>query len=453
MSTSTLPQQPFPSSNTLPKARGIWGIGNCLQYMRDPLPFGEWCARQYGDIVKMWLLPWRPSFALFHPHHIEDVLRHKASKFRKDDFTRSISAVLGNGLVTNEGDSWKQQRRKIQPGFQRSEVERYADIIVAFTRREVEKWQAGETRDIHTDMMHLTLEVVAKALFDAEVADQAKEVYDSLEDIMSFLTNILNWLPARKYFPTPGLLRFQRAVQRVDEIMLGIIQRRRNQEPGGTDLLSKLLFPPDPKDAMTDQQLRDELLTLFLAGHETTALALSFCFRLIALHPEVEQKVRDEIQMVLGDRDATAADYQRLTYTEMVLKESMRLYPPVWSIGRESLEEVEIGGYKFPKGTTFEMWQWVIHRDARWYPEPEVFRPERWTKEEIESRPRCSYFPFGDGPRICIGLTFAMMEAVLVIATVLQRVSLSVVDQSEVSFAPSVTLRPVKGVRLKIGSK
>ncbi|MGF1581760.1 MAG: cytochrome P450 [Gemmataceae bacterium] len=450
MSVETLPPQLSPALKLPPKAKGRWGLGNFLQYLRDPLGFGQSCAREYGDVVKLWLLPWRPSVALFHPQDIEAVLRHQAQKFRKDDGTRAISFVLGNGLVTNEGDSWRQQRRKIQPGFQRSEVERYADIIVGFTRRAVEKWQPGEIRDVHTDMMHLTLEIVGKALFDADVADQVQEVYDSLEEIMSFLTNIVNWIPARKYFPTPGYLRFQKAVKRIDEVMLRIIRRRKNQPPGGVDLLSQLLFPSDPQDAMTDQQLRDELLTLFLAGHETTALALSFCFRLIALHPKVENQVRDEIQGVLGDRDATAADYQRLTYTEMVLKESMRLYPPVWSIGREALEDVEIGGYRFPKGTTFEMWQWVVHRDARWYPEPDVFRPERWTKDEIESRPRCSYFPFGDGPRICIGLTFAMMEAVLVIATILQRVSLSVVGKAELAFAPSVTLRPAKGVPLKV---
>jgi cytochrome P450 len=258
-------------------------------------------------------------------------------------------------------------------------------------------------------------------------------------------------MPLLSWIPTPTRRRYRRAVRRLDQIIYEIIAARRAQPGDGEDLLGRLLTTGDETGAvMTDQQLRDELLTLFLAGHETTALTLSFAFYLLSVNPAAAARLTAELDEVLGSRSPTAADVPRLRYAGWVIHESMRLYPPAWSIGREAVADCEIGGYPVPKGTQLALVQWLVHRDARWFEDPDAFRPERWDKDLVRRLPRCAYFPFGDGPRVCIGNHFALLEATLLLATVLQRFQLEMAPGATLRLVPSMTLRPAGGLRMVV---
>jgi cytochrome P450 len=297
-------------------------------------------------------------------------------------------------------------------------------------------------------MMHLTLDIVARTLFDANVAgSEARAVGGALETAMKYLMSPITWTGLRRWLPSLGTWKFNRAIRQLDRILYGIIRERRREGRVADDLLSRLLTARgEDGSQMTDEQLRDELMTLFLAGHETTALALSYSFYLLSQHPEAEARLTAEVDEVLEDRPPTIADVPRLRYTEWVVKESMRLYPPAWAIGREPRKDCEIGGFFTPKGTQIMMNQWVVHRDPRWFEEPLTFQPQRWDNDLARRLPRCAYFPFGDGPRICIGNQFAMMETVLVLATVMQRYRLTTAPDYTLQVIPSITLRPRGGI-------
>jgi cytochrome P450 len=308
-------------------------------------------------------------------------------------------------------------------------------------------WKAGEARDVHADMMRLALDIVARTLFGASAAGQAETVGRALEALMTYYASVMSLLPWLRWLPTPGNRRFRRAVRDLNAVVYDMIARRRADGPGGEDLLSRLLPLRDEAGrGMTDRELRDEVVTLFLAGHETTALALSYCFYLLATHPDAEARLSAELAEVLRGRSPTSSDVPRLRYAEWVVKESMRLYPPAPSIGREAINDCEIGGYHVPKGTQIGLVQWIVHRDPRWFDEPEAFKPERWDNDRAKRLPRGAYFPFGDGPRICIGTHFAMMETVLILATVLQRYRLELAPGYRLELFPSITLRPKHGV-------
>jgi cytochrome P450 len=433
-------------TKTPPGPRGHFFIGIMAQYMKDPLGFFERCAREYGDVVRF-PLPGSINYMVNHPADIESILRSNASNFRKDRFTRLMPDIFGQGLLTTEGEVWRRHRRLAQPAFQLSRLQQYADVMAGYAERLQSSWRDGDTRDIHADMMRVTLEIVAKTLFDADVTGDAAGVGEALEVIMDFFLKPINWFRFLQRLPTPGALRYRRAVRLLDRVIYDIIDRRRQDGAGPDDLLSRLLAARDDDGSgMTDRELRDDVMTLFLAGHETTALALSFCWYLLALHPEVEARLAAEVTQVLGDRPATAADVARLPYADAVVREAMRLYPPVPGIGREALVDCEIGGYPVRRGTQLWLVQWVVHRDGRWFAEPEQFKPERWTPDFIRALPRGAYFPFGDGPRICIGNTFAMMEAVLILATLVRRWRLELAPGYRLTLAPSITLRPAKGM-------
>jgi cytochrome P450 len=368
--------------------------------------------------------------------------------------TRWLIPLVGEGLLTSEGAFWRRQRKLAQPAFQRKEIERYAAVMVEHIERMLDSWHDGQVKDPHEDFMHLTLSIVAKTLFDAELGGDAILVGESLEVVMNFFMSPMRWFGIRERLPLPSTRRYHRAIKRIDDIVYGIIRQRREsgQDPG--DLLSRLLAAQDEQGTqMTDRQLRDECVTLILAGHETTALVLFYTFYLLAQSPEAESRLARELQEVLGDRPATAADVSSLRYTEWVVREAMRLYPPAWGIAREALADCEIGGYDVPKGTQIFMIQYLVHRDARWFDDPETFRPERWDNDLIKRLPRCAYFPFGDGPRICIGNHFAMMEAVLILATIAHKYRMTIEASQTLELMPSVTLRPRHGLRMRIEAK
>ncbi len=436
-----------------PGPRPRWWGGNFKAYRRDPLGFLTMCAQTYGDIVGMRYYNYRTYF-INRPDFIEAVLVTHNRKFIKGRALRANRRLLGNGLLTSEGDFWLRQRRLAQPSFHRARVAAYAETMVRYTERMLEGWRDGDTRDVHQEMMRLTLGIVAKTLFDADVENDAREVGEALEVVMEQNTDLRRMVFTPVWLPTPANLRMLRARQRLDAIIYRIIAARRANGQDAGDLLSMLLDAQDEDGSrMTDLQLRDEAVTLFLAGHETTALALTWTWWLLARHPEAERKLHEELASVLRGGTPTMDDLPRLGYTEMVLSESMRLYPPAWGMVRMAIEDCEIGRYPVPCGTGIAISQFVTHRDARWFEEPEEFRPERWENDFAKRLPRFAYFPFGGGPRQCIGNSFALMEAMLLLATIAQRFRLRLVPGHLVEPMPSITLRPKYGVRVTLEAR
>ncbi len=433
-------------ANIPPGPKGGLLLGNTLPYMRDPLGFLAHTVQQYGDVVRL-RLGNSSTYVLTHPEHIEYVLRTHQQNFIKDKLTRLLIPLLGHGLLTNEGDFWRRQRKLVQPALAQQQVRQYGEVMVEHTERMLAGWHESEEIEIGEAMMQLTLSIVAKTLFDADLAKEVEDVAAALDVVMAYFMDPMRWFRIREYLPTPSTLRHRRAIRRLDEIIYGMIRQRRQAGHDSGDLLARLLAAQDGAGGgMTDRQLRDEILTLFLAGHETTALVLSYTLYLLAQHPQAEVKLAAELEEMLGERRATAADLPRLPYTGWVVREAMRLYPPAWVIGREALEDCEVGGFHVPAGTQLHLVQWLVHRDARWYEQPEAFRPQRWADDLERRLPRCAYFPFGDGPRICIGQHFAMMEAVLILATLVRRYRFTLVPGQSLELLPSITLRPKHGI-------
>ena len=436
-----------------PNAPRLPIVGNSLSFMRDPLRFLRSTQERYGDVVGVALGPLKVTL-LSHPDLVEDVLVTRSKLFQKDAFLQTtLRPVLGEGLLSSEGDFWRRQRRLAQPAFHRDRIASYGEIMVEHAARLAATWRDGDVRDVHKDMMHLTLEIVAQTLFGAQVGDRADDVGESLEAVLAVVSDPFElFLPILKRLPTPGRRRFNRGVAKLDSIIYGVVEERRKSGAGETnDLLSMLLHAQDEDGGrMSDKQLRDECMTLFLAGHETTALNLSWTWMLLSQHPAVEAKLARELEEVLGDRPATFADLPNLRYAGHVIAESLRMYPPAWSMGREAREDVEVGGFRVPRGGQVWFCPWSIQRDARWFDEPDSFRPERWEGDLAKTLHRYAYFPFGGGPRFCIGQAFAQMEAVLLLATLARAFKVEVLPKPRATPEPSVTLRPKHGLRARL---
>lgn len=426
-------------------------IGNFPLGSADPLgTFLRW-AREFGDIF-YYRAGWIQVYFLNRPDFIETVLVNQTQNFRKDHVVQNSRWFLGEGLLTNEGAPWLRQRRLSQPAFHRDRITAYAKTMSAQAEKEIAGWKDGEVHDLNADMMRLTLEIVAKVLFSTEMAEETAKLGWSMNMLMQHTTGGRMVLPPFiRHLPLPFLLRVKRAVRQLDETVYGIIRRRHAQETDNGDLLAMLMQARDEDGSrMTDQQLRDEVMTFILAGHETTALALSWTFYLLGENPEAEEKLHQELEHVLAGRTPEAKDLPQLPYTEKVVKESMRLYPPAWSLARSVVTETEIGGFRIPVGANIVMSQWIMHRDPRFFPDSERFLPERWTAGLTQSLPRFAYFPFGGGPRICIGAAFAMTEACLLLATIAQRIEFRLEPGHPVIPTPSLTLRPKHGIRMSL---
>ncbi len=392
-----------------PGPKGNWFSGNLPEFRRDRLEFFRNCARIHGDVVAL-RFAHRRILLVSHPDLIEEVLVTKNQNFIKHFALRLNPLLLGKGLLTSEGDFWLRQRRLVQPAFVRSRIAGYAPVMVEATLRLLSDWQAGRERNIHAEMMRLTLDIAARTLFHANAASDAEEIARAMQVLQeSFTVRFQGLLPMPVWLPTPTNFRLRRAVRRLDDIIYGFIHERRKSIEDKGDLLSLLLHAQDTDDGgrMTDKQVRDEAMTLFLAGHETTALTLSWAWYLLARHPEAEARLCAEIAEVLPRRLPVFEDVVRLRFTEAVLLEAMRLYPPAYTIGREALADCTVGGYTVPRGTTILMSQWVVQRDSRFFKDPDQFRPERWLDASAKNIPKFAYFPFGGGPRLCIGNTFA----------------------------------------------
>ena len=366
---------------------------------------------------------------------------------------RRLRNLLGDGLLTSEDELHLRQRRMIQPIFHRQRIAGYADTMVSLTKDVIGGWQDGVTLDIHAEMTHLTLLIVAKTLFDADLESDTDEIGKLVTMLMTSLTHnpgLLADLLLR--LPLPSTKRILNGRARLESLMDAMIAERRVGGDRG-DLLSMLIAAQDDEDEqhhMSDQQVRDEVLTLFLAGHETTANALTWTLYLLSQEPEVACRLQAEVDGVLAGHNPTYADVETLPYTRMVLSESMRLYPPAWRMSREAVEQVEIGGYTLPKGSIVLLSQWIVHHDERYYPEPMKFDPGRWTPDKVVTRPKMAYFPFGAGPRLCIGEAFAWMEGILILAIIAQKWELTIEQGFPVALQPEITLRPKHGMPMQL---
>jgi cytochrome P450 len=446
--TTTPPTSPLPP---LPRARRVPIAGGFFHYVRDPLSYLEDAAR-LGDMVELDFFRKR-ALLLTHPALIEQVFVKQPGSFRKDIFMQGLKAVLGEGLLGSEGDFWKRQRRLIQPAFHREHIARYADVMTEHACRAVERWGRAGDVDLHHELMGLAADIVTECLFGTTVGDAA-DIARCIESLMDRFGNPLYILmPWLGDLPLPVNLRYREAAARLDRVVSGFIARRRamGADAPRDDLLAMLLDAQDEDGSrMTDRQVRDEVLILFLAGHETTALALAWTLFELSENPHVERELHAELARVLGGRPPTFADLPRLEYTAHVVHEGLRLHPPAWSIGREVAAPVEIGGRRLEPGAWIWVLPWVVHRDPRWYDDPLAFRPERWADGLARRLPKMAFLPFGGGPRVCIGNQFALTEATLLLATIAQRLSIRIQDRERVVPEPSITLRFKHGLRARV---
>lgn len=429
---------------------------NLFSLRRDRIGFLSRIAEKYGDIAYFKLGP-QPVFLINNPEYIRDVLVTHNKSFMKGEGLQRAKRLLGEGLLTSEGEFHLRQRRLAQPAFHRQRIAAYAETMTGYSSRMCDTWSANQQIDIAREMMRLTLAIAGKTLFDADVETEADEIGDALSQAMEQFNNLtLPFSQLLEKLPLPAMKRFKRARERLDETIFRMIRTRRESGKDHGDLLSMLMQARDTEGdgtGMTDEQLRDEAMTIFLAGHETTANALTWTWYLLSQNPEIEARFHSELDESLGRRLPTAEDYPRLPYTEMIFAESMRLYPPAWIIGRRALNDYQINGYHIPAGAIILMSQYIMHRNPKYFPEPDRFDPERWTPQARESRPKFSYFPFGGGPRLCIGEGFAWMEGVLVLATVAQRWKLRLADGASVEMQPLVTLRPKYGMPMTVETR
>lgn len=414
--------------------------------------------RSYGRAAHYRIL-FNDVVLLYDPADIREVLIDKAASFGKDRTQKRMKILLGEGLITSDGEAHKRGRRIAAPAFHRQRIQGYAGQIVELSAGLCAEWKPGKPLDIAAEMMRLALRITARTLFDTEVTPEIQVINEQVNIVMD-LYNYLVAMPRAELLldsPLPKMRRFRQAKAKLDEVVDTMIQRRRTEVSAGGleqrgDLLSMLLAARDDQAEgnglkLTANELRDQVLTLFLAGYETVANALAWTWLLLGQNPVAEAKLHDELDAVLADRLPTLEDMPRLEYTAMVLAESMRLYPPAWAMGREALEDVAVGPYRMRKGTMVVFSQYIIQRDPRWFPHPERFWPERFTAEAKAARPKFAYFPFGGGGRQCIGESFALMEATLALATIAQRWRLALVPGQIIQPQPKITLRPKGGIR------
>ena len=425
-------------------------LGVLPEFRKDPPEFLRRVAREHGDIAYLHMGTQHIYF-LNHPDWIRDVLVTHQASFKKSRMLERARVLLGDGLLTSEDEFHKLQRRLVQPAFHRDRLVGYAASMVECADGCRGRWQAGVEMDVSQEMARLTLAIVARTLFSVDVSSEADEIGEALTEVLGLFDTVLlpfsEWL---EKLPLPKVRRFERARARLDETIYRIIAERRASGEDRGDLLSMLLLAQDEDTGgrMTDKQVRDEALTLFLAGHETTANALTWSWYLLSRNPAAEARMREEIATVLGGRPPGIADLPQLRYTEMVFAEAMRLYPPAWAIGRRAKVDYAVGDFTIPAQSVILISPYVVHRDARWFSDPERFDPDRWVPEEAARRPKFSYFPFGGGARVCIGERFAWMEGVLVLAAIAQQWRLRVVPGHRVEHRAMITLRPKYGMRM-----
>jgi cytochrome P450 len=441
------------SSVGVPGPKERFPLEGLLAFWRDPTGSLVRIAGRYGDVSKF-RFGLYDEYLLVHPEQVQRVLVGEHRAFTKGRALAEAKRVLGEGLLTSEGEFHQRQRKLMQPLFAHRRIGTYGAAMVEAGERAAARWRGGQVLDLQAEMSRLTLGIVGRTLFDADVESEADEIGRALTESIEMLNRfMLPFSGLLERLPTATARRLRRARTRLDATIYALIAERRASGAEGGDLLALLLQARDEEDRstrMSDEQVRDEAMTIFLAGHETTAVALTWTWYLLARSPRVEARLHEELAHELGGRSPTVADLPRLQYTEQVLAESMRLYPPAWVIGRRARADIELDGYRIPAGSIVLLSPFVTHRDARWYPEPLRFDPDRFTPDARALRPRYAYFPFGGGPRICIGEGFARIEAQLLLATLAQRVRLLLAPDQQVALKPRVTLRPRGGLPMTV---
>jgi cytochrome P450 len=447
-----------------PPGPGQGRLATALALRRgDPTEFFTELARVYGDVAHVGVGS-EDVYLISDPELIRDVFVTHGRRFKKGRGLQAAKLLLGEGLLTSEGEFHLRQRRLVQPAFARQRMAGYADAMVSSAAAHAGAWTSGDQVDIAEEMAALTLTVVGQTLFGADVTGLRADVANAMTTLLQSFTRVAltPWAAVAVRLPTPAARRLRAAEATLDQAVYSIIQQRRAAAQDEGDLLSMLLLAHDVEAAagesvrMTDKQVRDEVMTLLLAGHETTANALTWAWYLLSEHPAAAHRMRAELAAALAGELPSYADLPRLPWTTAVLAESMRLYPPAWIVGRRALEDVELGGWRLPAGSLCVVSQWVTHRDERWWPDPLAFRPERWIdgegrfSEHHDGRPRFAYFPFGAGTRVCVGESFAWTEGVLLLGAIGQRWSLALVPGHPVAVQPAITLRPRHGMRMTV---
>ncbi|MGO8947291.1 MAG: cytochrome P450 [Ktedonobacterales bacterium] len=441
----------MPNSHLPPGPAGFPVVGNVFQFRRDPLTFVSGVQRSFGRMATIYL-GGTPIVMFFRPEHVRYFLVEQARNFTSSQFNQNLRRVLGDGLLTTDGDFHRQQRRLIQPAFHKRRVESYASIMVQHTQEMLDQeWRPGARVDVAQAMRDLTLRIVAKSLFDVDLKEDHPELGASFTSVIENPVRLpfsVRALPIDLPFTAYG--KHMDGLRTLNAYVYQLIERRRAEGRDTGDVLSMLLSAQEDGVTMTDRQIRDQTMTLFAAGHETTANALAWTFYLLSEHPVVSAKLAAELHTVLRGRPSSVDDLPNLPYLDWVVSESMRLYPPAWTQGRRGIDAFELEGYHFPGGTTVMFSQWVLHRLPDIWGDPDAFRPERWDPLNEQKVPAGAYFPFGAGPRMCIGMPFAQLEARLLLATILQRYSPRLVPGYPVQPRPRVTLRPKYGIQMTL---
>lgn len=444
------------SHKIAPGPRSHFLLGNAQEIQRDGVGFNMVMTGRYGDVVRVRVLTW-PTYMVFHPDDVKHVLQENHRNYNKDVYNVNLlKPLLGQGLFTNDGQSWLHQRRLAQPAFHRKRLAAFGTLITNATQDTLERWHEPAKHqqpiEIGEEMMRLTLRIVGQALFSIDLSDEADTVGQGFSAVRKLLQSYVFRPFPPLSVPTPRNRRLNAAIRSLDGVVQGIIDERRQHNADSGDLLSMLLLARDEQtgEGMNDRQLRDEVMTLLLAGHETTANALTWMWYLLSQHPDVEARLHTELDKVLGGNIPTVDHLPDLKYTRMVIEEALRLYPPVFGFGRKATGEDELGGYYVPANTLIWLSPYVTHRHPDFWQQPEVFDPERFSPESAANRPHYAYFPFGGGPRLCIGSNLAMMEAQLITATIAQRYLLRLVPDHPVEPEVSLTLRPKYGLPMTI---
>jgi cytochrome P450 len=431
--------------------KGQFIVGNAQQFNRDSLNF-LLAIREHGDIAVGKFGPF-PMYFFNHPDYLREILVTQASKVSKDRITKQVlSPTLGNGIFLSDGDFWKKQRALMQPVFHAKRIFDYGETITRYTEELITEWQNGATRAVDADMTAVTMRIIAKVLFDCDIHGEESGFSKDIKEILHimerrFKTALFNF----DWMPTPQNRHMAEVVKRLDTIIQRFIDERRKTGEDKGDLLALLLSAHDENNEfMSDKQVRDEAMTLFGAGHETTAVTMAWVWYVLSQHHDVQAKLHEELDRVLGGRTPNVNDLPNLPYTEMVIKETMRLYPAVFATTRIPKEEITIGGHTFKPPESLILNIWGVHRDARFFPEPDKFDPERFSAEREKDIVKYSYLPFGAGPRVCIGNAFAMMEARLILATVAQRFTLDVAEGLTVEPDRQFTVKPKYGLSMVV---
>lgn len=439
------------TSTGIPKApKGEPFFGHMRTFTRESLAMAIESA-QYGDIVEYQFGPF-PFYIVNHPDLVAEVLVRDADSYYKTSMTKvAMKRLVGEGLFTNDGDFWKRQRKLAQPAFHTRRIANYADVMVDFAQQSMTDWRDGQVLNVEHEMAALTMRIIAKTMFDSDLTGNDAEIEHAVKVALSIVDQRMSsLLPTPEWLPTSGNRRYKEAVNTLDVIIQRFIDQRRQSGEDRGDLLSMLMAAQDEESGtgMSDRQLRDEAMTVFGAGHETTSAALTWTWYLLSQYPEIERKLHEELDTVLAGRAPTFADLPKLPYTEMVLKEAMRLYPPAWATTREAIRDTTIGGYPVAKGRILMVNIYGIHHDPRFFEDPREFRPERFSPENEKSIHKYAYFPFGAGPRVCIGNSFAMMEGCLLLATMAQRFEFDLPAEQRVEPMRNFTLRPKFGMKM-----